>query len=120
MQVAGRLALEDAEVTCAKSPSGSDGDHAQHAGHSLGLVLQVDLEAIGEAALPAKMTVRTLQTQDEAGEVSVLRQDHPAAGRSPHPRLTDSFYTTQWAEKELGIRWVGWQVNWLLTFCNER
>lgn len=51
------LALGDTEVTSSKSSAGSDGDHT---GKSLWLALKVDLEAIGEAVLPAKNAVRTL------------------------------------------------------------
>ena len=47
--------------------------------------MQVDLQVNGEAVFPARIAVRTLQTQDEAGDVSVSIQDrtvHELA--SPH------------------------------------
>ena len=65
------------------------------------------------------MTVRTLQTQDEAEEVSIFIQDSPAFVQSPHPRLNGSFYTTQRTEQELGIRRVEQHIDRLLTLSNE-
>ena len=96
------MALGDAGITSAQNSAGAYG---YHTGHSLWLALKVDVKSIGEV-LPARMAVRTLQTQHEVGEISV--PDRTAQEQACSQLTGIQVPSTQATEhnKSLGQRWV--------------